>query len=413
MLPPFTSASHDGDLGCFVRNIILNSIFQKGQFIIPDIASQTGFSVTTIAKYVSELYAEDILEKGDCLKTNKRGRNPVLYRVKSGTYYFLGVDLKPFELIIGLMNLTGDMVCIERITDFRFENTHNKLDEICTHISQFMLKFQSQNAGKIAGVNFNIGGRVNSHLGTSATIFNFEETREVPLTLLLNERLGIPVFIENDTKAMAYGEYVSENNASQENVIYVNIGWGLGLCIIINGEIYYGKDGYSGEFGHIHMYENNVMCHCGKKGCIETEISGSAVCRKLVERIYNHEASVLSKKVRRSMEILRDLERKYGLHPSVKGEEQADKVGLHRVNYREGNVKQQISSVVRSCLRNYKCSSYGEFCTLLELFNVSVEERTGTIDGRNYAGSVSGSDRRRLRHRHAIQVESYRKGCRL
>ncbi|WP_288115684.1 relaxase/mobilization nuclease domain-containing protein [Alistipes sp. 56_sp_Nov_56_25] len=83
---------------------------------------------------------------------------------------------------------------------------------------------------------------------------------------------------------------------------------------------------------------------------------------------------------RRSMEILRDLERKYGLHPSVKGEEQADKVGLHRVNYREGNVKQQISSVVRSCLRNYKCSSYGEFCTLLELFNVSVEERTGTID---------------------------------
>ena len=197
MLPPFTSASHDGDLGCFVRNIILNSIFQKGQFIIPDIASQTGFSVTTIAKYVSELYAEDILEKGDCLKTNKRGRNPVLYRVKSETYYFLGVDLKPFELIIGLMNLTGDMVCIERITDFRFENTHNKLDEICTHISQFMLKFQSQNAGKIAGVNFNIGGRVNSHLGTSATIFNFEETREVPLTLLLNERLGIPVFIEN------------------------------------------------------------------------------------------------------------------------------------------------------------------------------------------------------------------------
>ena len=94
---------------------------------------------------------------------------------------------------------------------------------------------------------------------------------------------------------------------------------------------------------------------------------------------------------RRSMEILRDLERKYNLHPSVKGEEQADKVGLHKVNYREGNVKHQISSVVRSCLRNYKCSSYGEFRTLLELFNVSVEERTGTIDGRNYAGIIYGA----------------------
>ena len=94
---------------------------------------------------------------------------------------------------------------------------------------------------------------------------------------------------------------------------------------------------------------------------------------------------------RRSMEILRDLERKYNLHPSIKGEEQADKVGLHRVDYREGNVKQQISSVVRSCLRNYRCSSYEEFRTLLEAFNISVEERTGTINGRNYAGIVYGA----------------------
>ena len=92
-----------------------------------------------------------------------------------------------------------------------------------------------------------------------------------------------------------------------------------------------------------------------------------------------------------SMFVLRELERKYDLHPSIKGEELADKVGLHRVNYGEGNVKQQVSSVVRSCLHNYNCSSYGEFRTLLELFNVSVEERTGTIEGRNYAGIVYGA----------------------
>ena len=93
---------------------------------------------------------------------------------------------------------------------------------------------------------------------------------------------------------------------------------------------------------------------------------------------------------RRSMEILRSLEQKYDLHPSIKGQEQTDKEGLRKVNYPEGNVKQQVSSVVRSCLRNYKCSSYGEFRTLLETFNVSIEERTGTIDGRDYAGIVYG-----------------------
>ena len=94
---------------------------------------------------------------------------------------------------------------------------------------------------------------------------------------------------------------------------------------------------------------------------------------------------------RRSMEILRDLERKYGLHPSVKGQELTDREGLRKVNYPEGNVKQQVSSVIRSCLRNYKCSSYGEFRTLLELFNVSAEERTGTAGGRSYAGIVYGA----------------------
>jgi len=93
---------------------------------------------------------------------------------------------------------------------------------------------------------------------------------------------------------------------------------------------------------------------------------------------------------RRSMEILRSLEQKYGLHPSIKGREQTDRPGIRKVNYPEGNVKQQVSSVVRSCLRNYKCSFYGELRTLLERFNVSVEERTGTIDGRDYAGIVYG-----------------------
>ena len=93
----------------------------------------------------------------------------------------------------------------------------------------------------------------------------------------------------------------------------------------------------------------------------------------------------------RSMSVLRELERKYDLHPSIKGQEQTDTPDLRKVNYKAGNVKQQISSVIRSCLRNYKCSSYGEFRTLLELFNISVEERTGTIDGRNYAGVMYGA----------------------
>ena len=94
---------------------------------------------------------------------------------------------------------------------------------------------------------------------------------------------------------------------------------------------------------------------------------------------------------RRSVEITRDLERKYGLHPSIKGQELQDRKGLCKVDYQKGDVKQQVSSTVRSCLRHYRCASFGEWRTLLEAFNVSAEERTGTIDGRDYAGMIYGA----------------------
>ena len=93
----------------------------------------------------------------------------------------------------------------------------------------------------------------------------------------------------------------------------------------------------------------------------------------------------------RSMSILRDLEQKYGLHPSIKGQELQDREELRKVDYQKGDVKQQVSSTIRSCLRHYRCASFGEWRTLLEAFNVSAEERTGTIDGHDYAGMIYGA----------------------
>ena len=91
------------------------------------------------------------------------------------------------------------------------------------------------------------------------------------------------------------------------------------------------------------------------------------------------------------MLILRNLEQKYGLHPSIKGQELQDREGLRKVDYQKGDVKQQVSSTVRSCLRHYRCASFGEWRTLLGALNVSTEERTGTIDGRDYAGMIYGA----------------------
>ena len=93
---------------------------------------------------------------------------------------------------------------------------------------------------------------------------------------------------------MTYGEYMQGCVKGEKNIIFVNISWGLGIGIIIDGKVYTGKSGFSGEFGHVNAFDNEILCHCGKKGCLETEVSGSALHRILLQRIANGESSILS-----------------------------------------------------------------------------------------------------------------------
>ena len=99
-------------------------------------------------------------------------------------------------------------------------------------------------------------------------------------------------------RAMALGEYMAGVVEGEKNVIFVNISWGLGIGIIIDGKPYYGKSGFSGEFGHFPIFDNEILCHCGKKGCLETEASGMAIHRMVIERINNGESSILTEEVK-------------------------------------------------------------------------------------------------------------------
>ena len=96
---------------------------------------------------------------------------------------------------------------------------------------------------------------------------------------------------------MTYGEYMKGIVTGQKNVLFINYSWGLGIGIIIDGKPYYGKSGFSGEFGHFPAFDNEMICHCGKKGCLETEASGFAIYRIVLERIKNGESSILSDRV--------------------------------------------------------------------------------------------------------------------
>lgn len=281
-----------------VKKIIIRQAADYGSFTIPTIASLTGLSSTSVTRYIEEMKEDGILVEIDVEEKTGRGRRAVQYGLKDNSKFFLGIDIKNFGLNIGLMNLSGEMVKKKTDTSYEYHNSHENMDEVCVAVLDFIRNDCGISENDVAGTAFCLGGRVNSQKGISASQYNFEETSETPIATILGERLGMKTIIENDTKAMAYGEYVRCCKGKWENVLFVNIGWGVGLGIIIGGKIYNGSDGYTGELGHVYAYDNNILCHCGKKGCIETEVSGRAIVRKITARIMDGEVSVLSKKVR-------------------------------------------------------------------------------------------------------------------
>ncbi len=281
-----------GSKNALVKKRIITYYIYNGSSTIPDLSRELELSVPTVTKLIGEMYEDGYINDYGKLETSG-GRHPNLYGLNPESGYFIGVDIKKFAVNIGLINFKGDMMELKMNIPYKLENSVNALEELCRLITNFIKKL-SINKEKILNINVNVSGRVNPESGYSYSLFNFEER---PLAEILSERIGYKVSIDNDTRAMTYGEYMKGCVKGERDILFVNVSWGLGVGIIIDGKIYTGKSGFSGELGHVNAFDNEIICHCGKKGCLETEASGSALHRLLLKRIQNGESSILSHRV--------------------------------------------------------------------------------------------------------------------
>ena len=145
-----------------------------------------------------------------------------------------------------------------------------------------------------------IVGRVNPEAGRSYAYFT---SSDESLRDIIQERVGIRVLLENDTRARCYAEYNCGKSKGESDVIYLHLGRGVAIGIVIDGKLYYGKNGFAGEFGHIPFFDNEKICACGKKGCLETEVSGIAIEEKLITLIKSGVNTILREKYDRGEQI--------------------------------------------------------------------------------------------------------------
>ena len=259
---------------------------------IPELSKELNLSVPTIAKVIAEMCEDGYIVNCGKMDTGK-GRSPVIYGLAPDSGYFVGVDLMSNGLNLGLMNFKGELVKLDMDVPYQYRNSQEGLDELCGHVTDFIEQLDIAKE-RILNVGVNIPGRVNPEMGHSFSRFNFEER---PLVDLMAERIGCRVYIDNDTRAMTYGEMSKGVVKGEKNVIFVNLSWGIGCGLILNGELYTGKSGFSGEFGHFPSFDNEVLCHCGKRGCLETEISGMALHRNLLQSVKDGRQTLLAEQI--------------------------------------------------------------------------------------------------------------------
>ncbi len=277
-----------GSKSAMMKQRIITHLIYNGSSTITDLSKDMDLSVPTVTKFVDEMCAEGYVNDYGKLETSG-GRHPSLYGLNSESGYFIGVEVKWYALNIGVINFKGDVVQLQMDIPFKLEDTPECLELLCQHIENFMAGL-AIDKNKLLGINVVLCGRVNPELGYSYSFFNFGGTS---LSSAMTERLKVDVSIDNDGRAMLYGEFMKGVVKGQRHVIFINVSWGLGMSIIIDGKLYQGKSGFAGEFGHNYGYDNQVICNCGKRGCIETEVSCSALYRKFIEHLKNGENSVV------------------------------------------------------------------------------------------------------------------------
>lgn len=272
-----------------IKREILRLCIANSNYSIADFSRELGISVPTITKLVGELLSEGFLQDEGKIGTTG-GRRPNTYGLNPDAGYFVGVDVARHHFHMAVCNFRGEIVHFIQDIEFVLEASEESFKNM-SHLIRSEVTGIGISWEKVLGVGVSLSGRVNPEKGYSLTYFVSED---IPLTASLTQELGVPVSVENDSRAMTYGEYMMLGKDAGKDFIFINLGWGLGMGMILDGRLYYGKSGFSGEIGHFPLLDNDIICRCGKVGCLETGASGSALHRMMLEKLRQGRKSSLS-----------------------------------------------------------------------------------------------------------------------
>ncbi|MGM0838373.1 MAG: ROK family protein [Bacillota bacterium] len=262
------------------RSIILDTIRKNGPVSRSEVAKIIDVSPTTVTSAVAELINEGLVYE-DGVGNSNGGRKPVLLRFNPSAHSIIGVSITNSFIKIADMNLEGKIIRKE----VHPTNQYQGCDIIQLILDKVHLFLSSKlDIMNCQGISIITPGIVDAEKGV-ITYNSKLNLYDIPLKELMEERTNLPTFVDNDANAYVLAENYFGLFSKFNDLIYITIGEGVGSGLMVNGSIYRGYRGSSGELGHTSVVPGGMKCECGNKGCLENYVNWPAIYSKIVSAI--------------------------------------------------------------------------------------------------------------------------------
>lgn len=249
-------------------------------------------STPTCLALINDLLNEDILVKSG-LGISIGGRKPELYSMRSSALFILSIEMERYETKMAIFDNNNNNLTGIKSFPLVLAKENDPISQLHSFATN-LIDASGVDISKLIGIGISMPGLVDANTGNSYTyIISIDKLKT--LQQVLEDTFQKPVFIQNDVKSAALAESKFGQAKDKKDVLVVLMDWGIGLGIIMDGELRSGTSGFSGEIGHIPFVENGALCYCGKRGCLETVASGIALAKMAKEGIKSGQYSLLNK----------------------------------------------------------------------------------------------------------------------
>ncbi len=256
------------------RDLILKTIFEAETVSRAEIARITRLTRTTVSDVVAGLLEEGLVREVG-IGSSIGGKSPILLSLVKDSRYMISLNLGHDQFCGAVVNLRGEIKDMESVSVSGRDG-----EQALALVYEILDQLVEKQWTPVVGIGVGTPGLVNTREGMVVNAVNLD-WQNLPLAQLLQNRYSMPVHIMNDSQAAAIGEYVYGGGyRSDENLVVINIGQGIGAGILINGRLFQGDGGGAGEIGHMVVQENGPLCRCGNHGCLETLASARAVVER-------------------------------------------------------------------------------------------------------------------------------------